>query len=240
MISVAPIIHIAGPALLLVTVILVASKQLRLPIAVRGVLLLPAGCLVFIPINGLPLAGYIRGFLGDLSITTLILLFTASMSVLFDRNFYKPGSFFLIMLPALTVGLFLYPFSLGFTDFDPYALGYSSKTFLAFFFAAALTAWYFNLYFLVIIIVLDVSAYLMGIYESRNIWDYLIDPALTLFAFFWLIIWMIKRVVQYQSSRRQLITDASAINMTLYPPAAPRANNPKDEGTIGGALYPGR
>jgi len=66
-----------------------------------------------------------------------------------------------------------------------------------------LTAWYFNLYFLVIIIVLAVSAYLMGIYESRNIWDYLIDPALTLFAFFWLIIWMIKRVVQYQSFRRQ-------------------------------------
>jgi hypothetical protein len=204
MISVAPtIIHIAGPALLLVTVILVMGKQLRLPIAVRGVLLLPAGWLVFMPINGLPVAGYIRGLLGDLSITTLILLFTASMSALFDRDFYRPRSFFLIMLLVLTVGLFLYPFSLGFTDFDPYVLGYSSKIFLAFFFAVALTAWYFNLYFLVIIIVLDVSAYLMGLYESRNIWDYLIDPILTLFAFFWFIIWMIKRVVQYQSSRRQ-------------------------------------
>jgi len=206
MISVAQtIIHIAGPALLLVTVILVTSKQLRLPIAVRGVLLLPACWLVFMPIDGLPVAGYIRGLLGDLSITTLILLFTASMSALLDRNFYKPGSFFLAMLLVLTAGLFLYPFSLGFTDFDPYALGYSSKAFLAFFFAVALTAWYFNLYFLVIIIVLDVSAYLVGIYESRNIWDYLMDPVLTLFAFFWCIIWMIKRVVQYQSSRRQTI-----------------------------------
>ncbi|MBW1901977.1 MAG: hypothetical protein JRJ20_10105 [Deltaproteobacteria bacterium] len=188
---------------MLVTIILVASKQLRLPITVRGVLLLPAGCLVFMPINGLPVAGYIRGLLGDLSITTLILLFTASMFALLDRNFYTPRSFFLFMLLVLTVGLFLYPFSLGFTDFDPYALGYSSKTFLAFFFALALTAWYFNLYFVVVIIVLDVSAYLMGIYESSNIWDYLIDPVLTLFAFFWLIIWMIKRVVQYQSLRRQ-------------------------------------
>ena len=204
MISVAStIIHIAGPALFLVTVVLVVSKQLRLPIAVRGVLLLPAGCLLFIPINDLPVAGYLRGLPGELSITTLILLFTASMSALFDRNFFKPRGFFLFMLLVLTVGLFLYPFSLGVTYFDPYALGYSSKIFLAFFFAAALTAWYFNLYFLVIIIVLDVSAYLMGIYESNNIWDYLIDPILTLFAFFWLIIWMIKHVVQYQSSRRQ-------------------------------------
>lgn len=196
------IIHIAGPALLLFTVILVASKQLRLPIAVRGALLLPAGWLIFMPINGLPVAGFIRGLMGDLSITTLILLFTASMSALIDRNIYKPESFFLLMLLVLMVGLFLYPFSMGFTYFDPYALGYSSKTFLAFFFAAALTAWYFNLYFLVIIIVLDVSAYLMGVYESRNIWDYLIDPILALFAFFWLIIWMIKRGVQYHLSRR--------------------------------------
>jgi hypothetical protein len=133
----------------------------------------------------------------------LILLFTASMSALLDRKFYKPKSFFLLMLLVLTVGLLLYPFSLGFTYFDPYAFGYSSKTFLAFFFAAALTAWYFNLYFLVMIIVLDVSAYLMGIYESNNIWDYLIDPVLTLFAFFWLIIWMIKRVMQHLSSHRR-------------------------------------
>lgn len=203
MISIAPIIHIAGPALLIVTVILVTSKQLRLPIAVRAVLLLPAGLLVAMPINGLPVAGYLRALPGELSITTLILLFAASMSALLDRKIYKPKSLFLLMLLVLTVGLFLYPFSLGFTYFDPYALGYNSKILLAFFFAAALTAWYFNFYFLVIVIVLGVSAYLMGIYESRNIWDYLIDPLLTLFAFFWLIIWLIKRLVQHLSPRQQ-------------------------------------
>ena len=203
MISIAPIIHIAGPALLIVTVILVACKQLRLPIAVRAVLLLPAGWLVVMPINGLPVAGYLRALPGELSITTLILLFAASMSALLDRKIYEPKSLFLLMLLVLTVGLFLYPFSLGFTHLDPYAWGYSSKILLAFFFAAALTAWYLNLYFLVIVIVLDVSAYLMGIYESTNIWDYLIDPLLTLFAFFWLIIWMIKHIVQHLSPRRQ-------------------------------------
>jgi hypothetical protein len=204
MISVVPtIIHLALPALFFFTVILIASKHLRLPVAVRGILLVPAIGLVFMPINDLPVAAYIRALPGELSITTLILLFTTSMSALLDRNFYKPKSFFLLMLAVLTVGLFLYPFSLGVTYFDPYALGYSSKTFLAFFFAAALTAWYFNLYFLVMIIVFDVSAYLMGIYESNNIWDYLIDPVLTLFAFFWLIIWMIKRVMQHLSSHRQ-------------------------------------
>jgi hypothetical protein len=107
------------------------------------------------------------------------------------------------MALVLTVGLFLYPLSLGLTYFDSYALGYNSKFFLAFFFAATLTAWHFNLHYLVIIIVLDVSAYLMGIYESTNIWDYLIDPILTLFAFFYFIIWMIKRLFRHQSSSRK-------------------------------------
>ncbi len=203
MISVMPLIHIAGPVLLLVTVILTACKLLRLPIKARGMVILPAGCLVFIPIHDIPAAGYVRGFLGDLSVSTLILLFIASMSALLDRNFFKPGNFFILMLLILTVGLFLYPFSLGFTYFDPYASGYSSKTFLALFFALALAAWYFNLYSLVMIIILDVSVYLMGFYESRNLWDHLIDPVITLFAFFYLIIWMIKRVGQHQPYRRR-------------------------------------
>ena len=107
------------------------------------------------------------------------------------------------MLMVLTIGSFLYTFSLGLTYFDPYALGYSSKAFLAFFFLAALIAWYFNLYFVVMIIILDISAYLMGVYESRNVWDYLIDPVLIIFSFFSLIIWIIKRVVNGRPSSRQ-------------------------------------
>jgi hypothetical protein len=200
---VSTIIHIAGPAFFLFTVLLIACKQLRFPLAFRVVLLLPAVWMVFIPINGLPVVFYIQGFPGELSITTVILIFYASICALLDKKIYNQRSFFYLMLLVLTVGLFLYPFSLGFTYFDPYALGYSSKTFLAFFFAAALTAWYFNFHFLVIVIVLDISAYLAGVYESNNIWDYLIDPILTLFALFWIIIWMINYLVRYLSSRRQ-------------------------------------
>ena len=173
---VSTIIHIAGPALFLFTVLLIACRQLRFPLAFRVVLLLPAVWIVFIPINNLPVLYYIRGFPGELSITTLVLIFSASLCALLDKKIFNPRSFFFLMVLVLTVGLFLYPFSLGFTYFDPYALGYGSKVFLAFFFAAALTAWYLNFHFIVIVIVLDVSAYLSGIYESNNLWDYLIDP----------------------------------------------------------------
>ena len=204
MISPSSIGGLAGPVLLPLAMVMAASKRLRLPLAVRVVLFFLASCLAFIPINGLQVAGYIRGFFGDLSITTLFLLFTLSISTLVGRNFYKPQNLFLFMAMVLAVGLFLYPFSLGFTYFDPYALGYHSKAFLALLFLGALTAWYFNLYLVVIIIVLDISAFLLEIHESRNLWDYLIDPLLTLYAFFWLLIDMLKRIVthDFQLSRK--------------------------------------
>jgi hypothetical protein len=199
----AAIIHIAGPAFFLFTVLLIACKQLRFPLAFRVVFLLPAVWMVFIPVNGLPVVFYIRGFPGELSITTVVLILYASLCALLDKKIYNPKSFLYLMLLVLAVGLFLYPFSLGFTYFDPYALGYSSKSFLAIFFAVALTAWYFNFHFLVIVLALGISAFLAGVYESNNIWDYLIDPILTLFALFWIIIWMINRLVQHLWSRRK-------------------------------------
>ena len=187
MIYLSSIAGIAGPVLLPAAVVMAASKRLNLPVAVRAVLFCLASSLAFIPVNGMQVAGYIRGFFGDLSITTLILLFIVSISNLVGRNFYKTQNLFLFMAVVLAVGLFLYPFSLGFSCFDSYALGYHSKAFLALLFLGALTAWYFNLYLVIIIIILDISAFLLEIHESRNLWDYLTDPLLTLYAFFWLL-----------------------------------------------------
>ena len=195
MISLSSIGGLAGPFFLPVAMVMAASKRLLLAVAVRVVLFFSAVCLAFIPINGLPVVEYIRAFFGDLSITTLFLLFTSSISTLAGRDFYKSQNLCLFMVIVLAAGLFLYPFSLGLTYFDSYALGYNSKAFLAVLFLVTLTAWYFNIYLVVIIIVLDMSACLLGIYESRNLWDYLIDPLLTLYAFFWLFIDILKRIV---------------------------------------------
>jgi len=194
MISLAPIGGLAGAILLPVAIVMAATKCLRLHIAVRLVLFFLAAGLAFVPVNGLAIAKYINAF-GELSFTTLLLLFTVGLFGLAGRNFYKRHDFLLLMTLILLLGVFLYPFSLGLTAFDSYALGYESKLFCSFLLLVALTAWYFNVYLVVIIFILDISAFLLGFYESLNLWDYLIDPLLTVFAFFWLLIDILKRVI---------------------------------------------
>jgi len=51
----------------------------------------------------------------------------------------------------------------------------------------ALAAWWMRLYAVVFIVVAAALAYLAGACESRNLWDYLIDPLVSFYALAWLI-----------------------------------------------------
>ncbi len=78
--------------------------------------------------------------------------------------------------------VFLYPFALGWTPFDPYSLGYGSIAFHTALLCIALAAWWARLHAVVFIVVAAALAYLAGAYESRNLWDYLIDPLVCAYA----------------------------------------------------------
>lgn len=133
-----------------------------------------------LPVGGLPLAGYLRGAIGDLSITSMLLL---SMSLLHtlrgwptpqDRNK-------LLLATALTAAVF-YPLALGWGNFDPYRLGYGNDWFLACMLGLALLAVWGKLPTIALAIALAVLAWSAGWYESSNIWDYLLDPLLAIYA----------------------------------------------------------
>jgi hypothetical protein len=86
------------------------------------------------------------------------------------------------MFLVLIGGLVLYPFALGLTYFDPYALGYDSRAFLVVLFSFALWAVYRGYGLITVCLTASVLAHSLGILESRNLWDYLIDPWLTIYA----------------------------------------------------------
>ena len=86
---------------------------------------------------------------------------------------------------SAVAGLALYPMTLGVTRFDPYALGYGSRVFELALLAVALVAWYLNLHLIVLCVTLGIGAYLLGLMESRNLWDYLIDAPITIYALVW-------------------------------------------------------
>lgn len=147
----------------------------------RMVLALTSAALLLIPLGELLAVEYVRAAIGDLSIVTQVLLaaFIAG---------YTPGRRQLgaIMAAALAGAVFLYPAALGIIQFDPYALGYTSPYFVAALAALTVAAWYLRLEWLAACLLVGVAAKAAGVLESQNLWDYLVDPLLALYAVFWL------------------------------------------------------
>jgi hypothetical protein len=130
---------------------------------------------LFTPLE-LPLAAYVRGFTGELSITAMLLLWTA---------YFSPKA---IHVPALMKGwialvaIAFYPFALGIGMLDPYAWGYGSIALLAAVIATALVAWLAGSNRIAIILAVAILAWAAGWHESTNLWDYILDPFLGLWA----------------------------------------------------------
>jgi len=142
--------------------------------------------LAWIPVHGLPLLSYQRGWIGDLSITTTLLLVTA-----LARRFV-PGTRIAVRLSGperrgllaviAAVSGVVYPMALGLTPFDPYRLGYGDPIVLVGLFVVAAFFWARGWLGAALILAFGVFAHSLELLESTNLWDYLIDPLLALYA----------------------------------------------------------
>ena len=163
--------------------------QQALPMSAKVILLLIIANLFFWPLGlnlELPLSAYVRGVIGDLSTVTVLLL----LSALFVRNQSAPWS---VRVAIGLVGLCFYPFALGLGMFDPYGWGYSSVALLiavlVFALLSAIAKWNRGAW----IIGLAIIAWGMQWHESTNLWDYLIDPILVVWAIFGVIATIMKK-----------------------------------------------
>lgn len=141
----------------------------------------------------LPLAAYVRGFTGELSITSMLILWTAYFSPkeLKVPTFMKAW----IALVAIT----FYPLALGVGMLDPYAWGYGSIAFLAAVIATALIALLMGSNRMVFILAIAILAWAAGWHESSNLWDYILDP----FLGFWAIGSLIQSASRARKARAQ-------------------------------------
>ncbi len=83
-----------------------------------------------------------------------------------------------IALQALVAagGVLLYPLALGFGPADPYRFGFAHPGFVLALLLLAAAAWFRRMLFVASCIALAVVAWAAGLGESRNLWDYLLDP----------------------------------------------------------------
>lgn len=149
---------------------------------VRFVVALALAFGVFVPAGGLPLAAYVRGATGDLSAATLALAVGAGFARLTGRRLFEDRERNALLGLVAAAALFLYPFALGWTPFDPYALGFGSIAFVTALLLVTLAAWRMGLNLVVLVVLAGALAWLGGLYESRNLWDYLIDPLAAAYA----------------------------------------------------------
>lgn len=147
---------------------------------------------LFSPLE-LPLAAYVRAFTGELSITSMLLLWTAYFS---PKEIHVP---LVMKIWIALVAIIFYPLALGVSMLDPYAWGYGSFALLAAVIATALIAWLAGSNRIPIILGLAILAWAAGWHESTNLWDYILDPFLGL----WAITSLIRSVWRARAARAQ-------------------------------------
>ncbi len=147
-----------------------------------AILLAAVIVLMLIPFGGLPAAAYVRGLTGDLSITTLVLLWCAMLNSRFGCVAVAPEHRVALLIMIALFGLALYPMALGIGEYDPYRLGYSNPQFVVVMLLIALAGWFRKSYLIAVCIALATLAWAAGWYESGNVWDYLLDPFVSIYA----------------------------------------------------------
>jgi hypothetical protein len=160
----------------------------------RAILLGMALLLLALPYDGLPLVAYLRGVSGDLSVTALVLA-AAGIARRFSGRIEVDAQARLRLLGCIALlALLFYPLALGIGMFDPYRLGFGDPWLIGALILLALWSWRQGLDLAVLCIALALLAWALGGYESTNLWDYLLDPLLAVYAAGLLLIAAVKRL----------------------------------------------
>jgi hypothetical protein len=169
--------------LLAIATLLARLPQVRAwPWRRRAALLAVAIVVLSIPLWGVSPAGFVRGITGDLSIATLALLALALVRAWSGQVLVEVANRQRTLQAVAIAAVLFYPLALGFGMFDPYRLGYGDPWFMLALLALAVWASLRYSTLLALCIALAVAAWSIGWYESPNLWDYLLDPWLAIYA----------------------------------------------------------
>ncbi len=148
------------------------------PFAIKVFLVLLIGNILFWPLGmNLPMVAYVRGFTGDLSVVATLLLWSS----LLPASKTVP----IVFKSAMAIiSVCFYPFALGLGMVDPYTWGYGSTAFLVAVLLFALVCGLVNWTKGVWIIAVGILAWSVHWHESANLWDYLLDPFLAIWAIY--------------------------------------------------------
>lgn len=130
----------------------------------------------------LPLVAYLRGISSDLSITLVMLACLGLCQGLSGWSEIEKREYTAVFVVVAAAALFLYPFALGWGDWDTYRLGWGAPGMWMALLVLSVVCWSKGLRLLPALVSLALLAWTAGIMESTNLWDYLMDPWLAIIA----------------------------------------------------------
>lgn len=141
-----------------------------------------AAVLIVLPLENWLVVEYSRGYFSDLSMATVSI---AVMSIAGQGKYSMSNAFKLTMLALAVI---LYPAAMGWGMFDVYSLGYPSDAGYGYLVSAvaaiAVVAVIMKSWQLAIVMTAVLIANGIGLYETQNLWNYLIDPLVVIACIF--------------------------------------------------------
>jgi hypothetical protein len=140
--------------------------------------------LLWVPVGAtnIPVVAYARGITGDLSVTLVMLAVWRVGRLALKGRAIAQREQIALMAAVAVAALFLYPLALGWGDWDAYRPGWGSWGMLLALLVLCAVCGAANLQVLPALVATALLAWSLGLLESGNLWDYLLDPWLSIYA----------------------------------------------------------
>ncbi|MCP3672219.1 MAG: hypothetical protein GY814_17665 [Gammaproteobacteria bacterium] len=203
--TISTIIGTGGHALLLSAVALQLARGLRPKQNNSHILVTVLLTLALIPIGPLSAAQFSRGLFGDLSIISILLL--GRFLLLPQASRMESRQLFILLC---IIGTLFYPAALGLGMTDPYQWGYLNSyrgieipmLFLGGIILVMVIAGQIENHLIMLCILTALGAFTLEFMESRNLWDYLIDPMIFIYSLINLAIYLTKQMAEKYRARK--------------------------------------
>ena len=170
-------------ALLIALLLTTFIKRLRVFCNLQGVAIVVGMLLPVVLVGDLPIYQYLRAVVAELSITSKLLILTVLYQRFLQREtILKWAEFVRLRVAVALIGLVFYPLALGISMFDPYSYGYQAATLAAVVALLMMVLIIRRSFWTGSVLALVLVAYYLGMLESDNLWDYLLDPMLWLYS----------------------------------------------------------
>lgn len=203
LIPITDIVGLATCALVAIATGLALVNVARFGSVVRAGALVILVVMMLIPVNGLIVAAYVRGLIGDPSFATVVLMAIICLRHLTGRPVCSERNIAALLILSLVSGAALYPLALGLSMYDPYALGFGSWELYLALLTISMVAWRMQLHLAVFWIVASVLGYTFRLYEATNLWNYLIDPLIVVIALVWVVTQFVKHLRQSKLAQQR-------------------------------------